>query len=70
MRSTMAMTLLGFGMIFLAFGAVIFVINLLAARYGTPHPTGGILTLGFIAAGGILAAAGFFLNRSRRSPDK
>jgi hypothetical protein len=68
MRSTMAMTLLGFGMIFLAFGAVIFAINLLAARYGTPHPTGGILTLGFIAAGGILAAAGFFVNRSRGGP--
>ncbi len=67
MRSTMAMTLFGFGMIFFSFGAVSFVLNRLAARFGTPHGA-GLLTMGFLAVGAVLIAAGFFLNRSGRRP--
>ncbi len=68
MRSTFAMTLFSFGLIFLSFGAVVLVIELVGARFGVPHETGGVLALGFLVGGGILAGAGVLLNRSRGSP--
>ncbi len=68
MRSNLAMALLGFGIIFLSFGAVVFVLELFGARYGTSHAKAGILMLGCLVAGAILAGGAFVLNRSHGKP--
>jgi hypothetical protein len=62
------MALFGFGLIFLAFGLSVTLIELLAVRYGTRHELSGILMLVCFGVGGILAGAGLFLNRSAEDP--
>ena len=53
------------GTILLAFGLVITVIQLLANRYGSGHPTGEILGIGLLVAGAAAAGTGHFIRRSR-----
>ena len=68
MKSNLAMAFFGFGLIFLGFGVSVTLIELLAARFGSPHPVSAIVMLVCFVVGGILAGAGLFLNRSAEDP--
>ena len=68
MRSNLAMGLFGFGLIFLGFGVSVTLIELMASRYGTPHPASKMVMLVCFLVGGILAGTGLFLNRSAEDP--
>jgi hypothetical protein len=65
MFSRLAMALFGFGLIFLSFGFVVFVIESVGKRYGAHHASAGKVMLGFLLAGAVLAGAGLLVNRSR-----
>lgn len=65
MKSTVAMTLFSFGLIFLSFGFVVLVIDLVGTRFGAHHKSGMTLALGFLLAGGVAAGTGILINRSR-----
>lgn len=62
------MALFGFGLIFLGFGVSVLLIELMAVRYGTGHAISGLVMLVCFVAGGVLAGAGLFLNRSAEDP--
>jgi hypothetical protein len=68
MRSTLAMTLAGFGTVLLSFGAVVVVIGLLGLRFNSREAMGGagLIGLGFIVAGALLAGGGYAVERSKR----
>jgi hypothetical protein len=66
MQSKLAMSLFGFGMIFVSFGTAILVIGIFAARHGTPHAMSGILAVVFLVGGAILCGGGVVLERSGR----
>lgn len=61
MRSTMAMTLASFGVVFLSFGTVILVIGLLGLHFGSRPSLGlpGPLGLGLVVIGAVLFGAGW-----------
>ena len=67
MRSSFFSMLVFLGTILLSFGFVILVIEFLAEMNGARHDIARILAIGCLVGGAILAAAGTFGGRSRRS---
>ena len=61
MRSTMSMTLAGFGVVFLSFGTVIVVLGLLGVYFGSRPSLGfpGTLGLALLVIGAVLFGAGW-----------
>lgn len=66
MRSNLFSGLVYLGTILLSFGIVIFIIELFASRFGTPHAIGWTLAIGLLIAGGVATAAGVFGSKSAR----
>jgi hypothetical protein len=60
---TLAAALKYSGTIFLCFGITFAIIELLGARYGTPHDTGVVLAIGLLVAGGVFVVASRFMTR-------
>ncbi|MEO8193484.1 MAG: hypothetical protein ABI681_06505 [Gemmatimonadales bacterium] len=67
MRSTLSMTLAGFGIVFLGFGSVMMTLGLLGLRFGTRHALGGAgaLALGALLIGAVLTAGGIMTHRNQ-----
>ena len=60
---TLAAALKYSGTIFLCFGITFAIIELLGARYGTPHDMGAILAMTLLVAGVVFVAASRFMTR-------
>jgi hypothetical protein len=60
---TLAAALKYLGTIFLAFGITMAVIELLGAKYGTPHDAGVLLATILLVAGTVFVLGGWFLRR-------
>lgn len=68
MRSSLAVGLICFGVIFAGLGAIILTIELIGAANGTQYQMGGLLPAGLLVAGAISAAVGFLRYGSRPGP--
>lgn len=64
MKSGFPRVLISFGAILLSFGITFVIIELLAMRYGTPHPLGVTLAIISLIGGAILTGGGTVMNRS------
>lgn len=64
MSSGFPRVLISFGAVLISFGITFGIIELLAMRYGTPHPMGTILAIVGLVGGAILAGGGTAMNRS------
>lgn len=65
MRSTLSMTLAGFGVVFLGFGGTMLLLGLLGLYYGTRESLGGAGAIGlvFVLIGAVLYGAGFMTGK-------
>ena len=65
MRSTMSMTLAGFGVVFLGFGFTMLLLGFFGLHYGSRENMGGAGLVGgvFFLIGVVLFGAGFATNR-------
>jgi predicted MFS family arabinose efflux permease len=54
------------GILFLASGIALTIINLLASRFGTPHPRGVVLAIVALVAAAALGGGAFVMHRSER----
>ena len=65
MRSTMSMTLAGFGVVFLGFGFTMLLLGFFGLHYGSRESMGGAGAVGgiFVLIGLVLFGAGFATNR-------
>jgi hypothetical protein len=72
MRTGLSAALVNTGTIFMAFGLSTAIIGLLGARYGAPIHRQPLLGAIGLIGGGLMFAAGYFMDRSRnqRSPTR
>ena len=63
MRSNLGTVLSSFGVVFLALALTSTIIELLGARFDTPHHTAVMLALGAFGIGAVLFGAGFMMKR-------
>jgi hypothetical protein len=72
MRSVLAAALMGIGGIFVAFGAVVAVIEIFSKHnaWNVQLPAMTSLALGSIVIGGVMFVAGYLLSRVGRSSDR
>ena len=67
MDSGFRRVLISFGAILMSFGITFLIIELLGARYGTPHRMGGILAAVGLIGGAVLFGLGTMMKRSSKN---
>ena len=67
MRSTMSMTLAGFGVVFLGFGGVMLLLGMLGLHFGSRESLGsaGMVGGALVVLGAVFFVAGFATNKRR-----
>ena len=65
MKTGPSSIILSLGTIFLSFGLVFLIVELLATAFGTRRDLGVMLGVGSLVIGGVLAGAGVFMGKSR-----
>jgi len=67
MRSTMSMTLAGFGVVFLGFGGVMLLLGMLGLHFGSRESLGsaGMVGGALVVLGAVFFGAGFATNKRR-----